>query len=65
MVDENFSFVGGLEIDWKTLTGGNEAAFLNLVIVWMQVNGQKCDDESIKRSAFAFASRPFVFGRKG
>ena len=29
---ENFNFNGGIEIDWRTFTGGNEELFINLVI---------------------------------
>lgn len=30
---EEFNFSGGIEIDWKILTGGNEALYLNLLFV--------------------------------
>lgn len=65
MVNENFVFVGGLEIDWKTLTGGNEDLFLNLVMVWAQANGQACDSESIKRYVHLHLHRglSFLVGR--
>src|SRR3546814_6805684 len=29
--NESFSFVGGLEIDWRTLTGGQDALYYNLL----------------------------------
>ncbi|MEB4734015.1 DndE family protein, partial [Burkholderia contaminans] len=28
-----FNFSGGLEIDWRTFTGGNEGLYSNLIIV--------------------------------
>ncbi|GLZ26425.1 hypothetical protein Pstu01_30940 [Stutzerimonas stutzeri] len=31
--NENLSFNGGLEIDWRTFTGGNEELYINLVLV--------------------------------
>lgn len=31
--NENFSFSGGLEIDWRTLTGGQEDLYTNLLII--------------------------------
>lgn len=30
---ETFNFAGGLEIDWRTFTGGNEDAYHNLLVV--------------------------------
>ncbi|WP_210667829.1 DNA sulfur modification protein DndE [Pseudomonas protegens] len=49
LVQEELSFLGGLEIDWKTLTTGNEDFYINLVKVWSENNAQHVDDESIKR----------------
>lgn len=31
--EENFNFAGGLEIDWRTFTGGNEGVYHNLIVV--------------------------------
>ncbi|WP_322089441.1 DNA sulfur modification protein DndE [Burkholderia sp. BCC1999] len=31
--EETFNFSGGLEIDWRTFTGGNEGLYSNLLIV--------------------------------
>lgn len=30
--EESFNFAGGLEIDWRTFTGGNEGIYHNVVI---------------------------------
>ncbi|WP_071732958.1 DNA sulfur modification protein DndE [Burkholderia ubonensis] len=30
---ETFNFAGGLEIDWRTFTGGNESVYHNLIVV--------------------------------
>ncbi|MDR6496386.1 DNA sulfur modification protein DndE [Paraburkholderia terricola] len=30
---ENFNFSGGIEIDWRTFTGGNEGLYHNLLVV--------------------------------
>ncbi|WP_244128970.1 DNA sulfur modification protein DndE [Burkholderia gladioli] len=30
---ERFNFAGGVEIDWRTFTGGNEALYYNLLVV--------------------------------
>ncbi|CAM2341017.1 DNA sulfur modification protein DndE [Burkholderia vietnamiensis] len=31
--EESFNFTGGLEIDWRTFTGGNEGVYQNLMVV--------------------------------
>ena len=31
--EETFNFAGGLEIDWRTFTGGNEGVYHNLIVV--------------------------------
>ncbi|WP_176051381.1 DNA sulfur modification protein DndE [Burkholderia sp. BCC1644] len=31
--EESFNFAGGLEIDWRTFTGGNEGVYHNLLVV--------------------------------
>jgi DNA sulfur modification protein DndE len=31
--EESFNFSGGLEIDWRTFTGGNEGVYYNLLVV--------------------------------
>ncbi|WP_207002081.1 DNA sulfur modification protein DndE [Trinickia mobilis] len=30
--EESFNFAGGLEIDWRTFTGGNEAVYQNILV---------------------------------
>ncbi len=30
--EESFNFAGGLEIDWRTFTGGNEGIYHNVII---------------------------------
>ena len=40
---ENFNFNGGIDIDWRTFTGGNEALYLNLLIM-RQSNDQLPND---------------------
>ncbi|MHA6911959.1 DNA sulfur modification protein DndE [Ralstonia pseudosolanacearum] len=48
--DENFSFVGGLEIDWRTLTGGQEELYTNLLVVRLIADGKRISDEAIKQT---------------
>ncbi|MDB0573534.1 DNA sulfur modification protein DndE [Ralstonia solanacearum] len=48
--DENFSFAGGLEIDWRTLTGGQEELYTNLLVVRLIADGKRISDEAIKQT---------------
>jgi len=47
--EEEFNFNGGIEIDWRTVTGGNEAFYLNLLLLRIQKDGGAADAESVKR----------------
>ena len=47
---ENFSFNGGIEIDWRTLTGGQDALYYNLVAVRLFSEGRRVNDESIRQT---------------
>ncbi|WP_159266622.1 DNA sulfur modification protein DndE [Pseudomonas monteilii] len=49
LVEEELSFLGGLEIDWKILTTGNEDLYIDLVKVWSEGNGRSVDDDSVKK----------------
>lgn len=48
--EENFSFAGGLEIDWRTLTGGQEALYTNLLVVRLQSEGKRVSEEAIRQT---------------
>jgi len=48
--EENFSFAGGLEIDWRTLTGGQEALYTNLLIVRLLADGKRVSEEAIRQT---------------
>ncbi|MDO6387901.1 DNA sulfur modification protein DndE [Uliginosibacterium sp. 31-12] len=48
--NENFSFSGGLEIDWRTLTGGQEDLYTNLLIIRLLNEGNKISEESIRQA---------------
>jgi len=48
--NENFSFSGGLEIDWRTLTGGQEDLYTNLLIVRLLNEGKGVSEESIRQT---------------
>lgn len=48
--EENFSFGGGLEIDWRTLTGGQEDLYTNLLIVRLLNEGKRVSEELIREA---------------
>lgn len=48
--NENFSFSGGLEIDWRTLTGGQEELYTNLLIVRLLSEGKRISEEAIRHT---------------
>ena len=47
--DENFAFAGGLEIDWRTLTGGQDDLYTNLLIVRLLSEGKRVSEDSIRQ----------------
>lgn len=48
--DENFVFSGGLEIDWRTLAGGQDDLYTNLLIVRLLSEGKRISEESIRQT---------------
>lgn len=48
--DENFSFAGGLEIDWRILTGGQEDLYTNLLMVRLLTDGKRISEETIRQT---------------
>lgn len=47
---EAYSFGGGIEIDWRILTGGQDALYLNLLAVRILSEGKKVSDELIRQT---------------
>ncbi|HBP5283224.1 MULTISPECIES: DNA sulfur modification protein DndE [Pseudomonas] len=47
--DEDLSYSGGIEIDWRTLTGGHEDLYLNLLLLRVQQDGEPTTPENIKK----------------
>lgn len=47
---ESFSFNGGIEIDWRVLTGGQEALYHNLLAVRLVSEGRRVSDEAIRQT---------------
>lgn len=48
--DETFSFGGGIEIDWRTLTGGQDALYYNLLVVRLLAEGKRITEDAVKRA---------------
>lgn len=48
--DETFSFGGGIEIDWRTLTGGQDALYHNLLAVRLLSEGKRVTEEAIRQT---------------
>ncbi|AXF12990.1 DNA sulfur modification protein DndE [Paraburkholderia caledonica] len=54
---ENFNFSGGIEIDWRTLTGGNETLYYNLIVVRLLSEGASVTSETIRQALAHHAHR--------
>lgn len=48
--EENFVFNGGIEIDWRTLTGGQEALYYNLLAVRLLSEGRRVNEELVRQT---------------
>jgi DNA sulfur modification protein DndE len=46
--DEVINFSGGLEIEWRTFTGGNEVLYWNLAIIRLTIDGTSTDEDAIR-----------------
>lgn len=46
--EENYVFSGGLEIDWKILTGGKEALYYNLLVTRMHADQIPISEEKVR-----------------
>jgi DNA sulfur modification protein DndE len=45
---EAFDYAGGIDIDWRTFTGGQEALYHNLLVTRLIVEGERVDDEAVR-----------------
>jgi DNA sulfur modification protein DndE len=48
--DETFSFNGGIEIDWRTFTGGEDALYYNLLAVRLLSEGRRVTEDAIRQA---------------
>lgn len=48
---EDLTFVNGIEIDWRTLTGGHEALYYNLVAVRLFSESKRVTKELVRQAS--------------
>jgi len=58
---EVYSFNGGVGIDWRTFTGGNEELYWNLLVIRMGMEGREPDDEGVRYYLTAHLHRGLSF----
>lgn len=46
---EDFNFSGGLEIDWRTCTSGNEHLYENLILIRLQIDQLPTDGDTVRQ----------------
>lgn len=46
--EENFVYSGGLEIEWRTFTGGRDELYTNLLIVRLLSEGKAITEDAIR-----------------
>lgn len=63
---ENFGFAGGLEIDWRTLTGGQENLYTNLLTVRLTAEGKRVSEEAVRQTFLLHVHRglAYLVGRR-
>lgn len=54
---EDINFSGGVEIDWRTFTGGNEVLYVNIILVRMLNDGVEITAESLKSTCASHLHR--------
>lgn len=55
--EEDFEFNGGIEIDWRTFTGGKEELYTNLLLLRIQQDGGSADLESVRKAGVCHVHR--------
>jgi len=46
--NENFNFSGGIDIDWRTFSGGQDILYLNLLLMRLHVDGISTEDATAR-----------------
>jgi len=55
--DEDFSFSGGVEIEWRVLTGGQDALYYNLLMVRLLEEGVSPTEDAVRKAALLHVHR--------
>ncbi|NBJ22095.1 DNA sulfur modification protein DndE [Burkholderia thailandensis] len=55
--EESFNFAGGLEIDWRTFTGGNEGVYHNIIVVRLLLDRIQVTPNSIRQALLLHVHR--------
>lgn len=58
---ENFNFNGGIDIDWRTFTGGYDVLYINLLALRQSQDKLASDEESLKISLSTHLHRGLSF----
>jgi DNA sulfur modification protein DndE len=63
---ETFSFSGGIEIDWRTLTGGEDALYYNLLVVRLLAEGKRVTEDAVREAFLLHVHRglAYLVGRR-
>jgi DNA sulfur modification protein DndE len=63
---ETFTFSGGIEIDWRTLTGGEDALYYNLLAVRLLTEGKRVTEEAVRETFLLHVHRglAYLVGRR-
>lgn len=54
---ENLTFAGGLEIEWRTFTGGHDALYFNLLVVRLLSEGHRANEDTIRQTLLQHVHR--------
>lgn len=54
---ERLNFAGGLEIDYRTFSGGQDANYINLVITRLMQDGQKVTEDAVRETFITHVHR--------
>jgi DNA sulfur modification protein DndE len=55
--EESFNFAGGIDIDWRVLTGGQEALYFNLLMVRLLGEGVDPTEDAVRQAALMHIHR--------
>jgi len=58
---ENLTFAGGIEIDWRTLTGGQEGLYYNLLLVRLLSEGKPVTDDLVRQTFVQHVHRGLAY----